>query len=417
MSKLSRKPKYLRTSKTRSNGVRVDRTGGKYGAGVIYGASLTTSGEALGHGEWLDDEFVQSVAQATGESKTGLKVRFTHPGLSADGLGTFMGRAFAGRLSGNQALADIHFAKSSHSTPDGDLADYVMTLAEEDPEAFAMSIVFASDVGAEDRFHADNEDENGEFKSPDPNNAHNLPHVRLASLRAVDFVDEPAANPGGLFHRGHEIADEADKLCAYALGLSSDKPSITMFDADPDRIASFAKRFLDNRGLTIKEKSQMAKETEGTPEAVTQEQLKAFGETLVATIEERIQKAVVGTNLSGDESEKTELSQQKIRDDERTRCKELHALASNAGLDAAKADEWIDKNLSVLEAKAVVADLAIAGNKLSADTGEEENDPYKKFRQEFHRDREELSRFGATDEDAYVRTRCRDEGLPLPPAK
>src|SRR5690606_29112927 len=137
-----KKPKYLRTGKSRSQGIRVDRKGGKFGAGVIYGASLTTAGEALGHGEWLDQEFVESVAMLAGEKTSGLKVRFTHPSLSADGLGTFMGRAFQGRTQGNQALSDIHFSKSSHNTPDGDLADYVMTLAEEDPEAFAMSIVF-----------------------------------------------------------------------------------------------------------------------------------------------------------------------------------------------------------------------------------------------------------------------------------
>src|SRR5690606_20526865 len=230
--------------------------------------------------------------------------RFTHPGLSADGLGTFMGRAFAGRLSGDQALADIHFAKSAHNTPDGDLAEYVMNLAEEDPEAFAMSIVFMSDVGAEDKFISQHEDENGEFKSPDPNNARNLPHVRLADLRAADFVDEPAANPNGLFHRGHEIADEADKLCAYAFGLTSEKPAVTMFDADPDRIASFAKRFLDNHGLTLQEKSKMAKENDGAPEAVTQDTLTAFGESLLAKVDEKF--ATLGKQA---ETEQDELSQ------------------------------------------------------------------------------------------------------------
>ncbi len=238
----------------------VEREGGDYGAGIIRGLAVVTRGEALGHGMWLDSDFVKSVAKAANEAKMGIKARFTHPGLSSDGMGRFLGRIKNARTDGDVTRGDLHFAKSAHETPDGNLAEYVMSLAEEDPEAFGTSIVFDSDVGAELAFAGENSDESGTFKSPDANNVNHLRHARLAKLYADDIVDEPAANPDGLFHRGDEIAKEADDLLSYALGLTEHKPELCLFDVNPDRVAGFVTRFMAQHGLEIKEK-QMAENT------------------------------------------------------------------------------------------------------------------------------------------------------------
>jgi hypothetical protein len=230
----------------------VDRTGGKFGAGLIRGVSLVTVGEALGHGLWLDAEFVQTVhLAALAQQDIGLKSRFTHPDMSGDGLSHFLGRFRDAQLSadGRQVLADLHFAKSAHDTPDGDLAAYLMTRAEEDPASFGMSIVFDRDIGEEDRFAALHEDEDGRFLSPDEANQDHLTHARLAKLWTADAVDDPAANPDGLFHRPLTLAIEA--TAAYALGLTAERPASTALDVDPDRLRDFASRFLANRGLRL----------------------------------------------------------------------------------------------------------------------------------------------------------------------
>lgn len=268
MGRLSRPVRHLRAAPARGIASKdlpaVERDGGDYGAGLIRGVAVCTRGEALGHGMWLDAEFVKSVALAINANKAGVKARFTHPGLSSDGMGKFLGRLKNGWLDGDVARGDLHLSETAHNTPDGDLAEYVMSLAEEDPSAFGTSIVFDHDFGAEDRFEADNTDKDGSFASPDPDNVQGYPHARLSRLWADDVVDEPAANPDGLFHRGDEIAAEADGLLSYALGLSDQTPQLSQLDVDPGRVAGFVARFLDQHGLEVVRKMEVSRMSDTT---------------------------------------------------------------------------------------------------------------------------------------------------------
>lgn len=249
--------KGIKTSKAKA----IDRAGGDYEGGLIRGFAVVTRGEALGHGMWIDAAFLKQTADAINAESEGQKSRFTHPGLSSDGLGKFLGRTKNATVNGDVVHADQHFATSAHKTPDGDLAGYVMDRAEEDPASFGASISFLRDADAEDEFiiaqgGAIEYDRFGDrivsgFTSPDQFNTNNLPHARLKELWAVDVVDDPAANPNGLFHRGQEIATEAESLAAYTLGLSSNRPDAVHLGIDPDRASQFIARFLDRHGLEI----------------------------------------------------------------------------------------------------------------------------------------------------------------------
>ncbi|PQO39351.1 hypothetical protein C5Y96_05715 [Blastopirellula marina] len=255
----------------------VDREGGHYGAGIIRGFAVVTRGEALGHGYWLDQDFVEQTQKAMQALASGTKSRFTHPGLSSDGLGKLLGRAFDSYTDGDIVRADLHFQESAHDTPGGNLAKYVMDMAEEDPEAFGTSIVYMPDWGAEEKFNAMHKDEEGTFKSPDPDNLKNLPHARLGRLYAVDVVDEPAANPAGMFSADPIHAD-LEALAMYAFGLSEDEPELGKLSADPDRVRGFITRFFANHELELSmpktntKRSQTTEETKpketetGTPE-------------------------------------------------------------------------------------------------------------------------------------------------------
>jgi len=188
----------------------IDRTGGEFGAGFIPGFAVITRGEALGHGLWIDQDFLKETAaaiNATGDA--GTKCRFTHPDMSGDGLGSLLGRVDNARVEGDRVLADLHLLASAHQTPDGDLAGYTLDLAEEAPDAFGASISFSRDGDAEVAFnekHSRTETWNEPdgtrrsrkmFQSPDKLNTTNLRHARLKALHATDIVDEPAANPHG----------------------------------------------------------------------------------------------------------------------------------------------------------------------------------------------------------------------------
>lgn len=257
---------FLRSAPARglkSGKASVEREGGDNGAGIVRGAAVITRGEALGHGMWIDAVMLRDVHEAINAAgQRGIKARFTHPGLSSDGLGSFLGRFKNAELDGDIVRADLHLAESAHDTPDGDLASYVMNLAEEDPEAFGASIVFKHDGNAEEDFETANQqpveekDYKGQpvtrmrFRSPDPKNTEHLPHARLKQLRAIDAVDSPAANPSGLFH-ATDVAHEAESLLSYALGLSAEKPQLSRFEVDPDRTRAFVARFFSEQGLSL----------------------------------------------------------------------------------------------------------------------------------------------------------------------
>ena len=125
-----------------------------------------------------------------------------------------------------------------------------MDMAEKEPDMFGTSIVFRRDIGAEEEHRVGNTDKRGHFKSPDRNNSENMLHARLAELRADDVVDEPAANPEGMFHRGSFVTD-ANALLDYAFGLKDTVPELASLDIDPDRMVAFLERYLARNGMRI----------------------------------------------------------------------------------------------------------------------------------------------------------------------
>ena len=120
---------------------RVDPDGGEKNAGIIFGASVIHAGEALGHYAWIDGVALDQVVELGNAMENGAKVRFTHPSMSGDGLGSYLGRAKNFKRDGDQVFADIHLSESAKNSPDGDLSSYVLELADDDPESFGMSIV------------------------------------------------------------------------------------------------------------------------------------------------------------------------------------------------------------------------------------------------------------------------------------
>ena len=117
--------------------------------GMMSGVYICTEGEALGHGVNLDSEFIANVIKMGNEKKQGLKVRFGHPNMSSTALGTFLGRAKnfkAGKMpdGSSVAIADVFLSNSAKEAPQGNLYDYVLSLADEDAKAFGMSIVFSN---------------------------------------------------------------------------------------------------------------------------------------------------------------------------------------------------------------------------------------------------------------------------------
>jgi hypothetical protein len=191
----------LRAAPSRGISGNVDRENG-----IIYGLSVVTAGEARGHCVHLDTEFVENTVKLGNKAGKGIKSRFGHPNMSSSAVGTLLGSVKNFRVSddGNKALADLHLSETAKSTPNGDLFHYVLDLAENDPDKFGTSIVFERG-----KVYRRKQDGKKVYRyverdgRPVFNEAYNdapaPDYIEIARLRADDIVDEPAANPSGIF--------------------------------------------------------------------------------------------------------------------------------------------------------------------------------------------------------------------------
>src|SRR4051812_26748106 len=101
---------------------------------IIHGYVLAQEGpfKSEGRGEF-DKQSIADIVRLAADHSNGLKSRFTHPSLSEDGLGKFLGRTKNIRVDGTKARGDLHLDPTSFNTPSGNLGGYVMDLAKSDP--------------------------------------------------------------------------------------------------------------------------------------------------------------------------------------------------------------------------------------------------------------------------------------------
>lgn len=210
-------PHWLRASVV-SRPMGVDRN-----AKMIRGMVLAQSGLFRDPRGQFDDAGIQKIVELTNAKPKGLRSHFTHATLSSDGLGKFLGRvrnatrgtAVDSRTGKTVAAArgDLVFDESAFRTPSGDLATYIMDLAESDPEALSSSLV----IEPREHFLTDAKgrvltDDDGE---PLP------PIWEPLALHGSDIVSEGAAVdgllsagidvdglPDAVVHRGAEMLDQ-----------------------------------------------------------------------------------------------------------------------------------------------------------------------------------------------------------------
>ena len=158
--------------------------------GIIKDIILCQSGEAKGHDLFINDQFLDKVVQLGNETKPGIKARFGHPNICSTALGSYLGRYKNFRKAVNKAVADLHLDSTSKKSPNGNLYDYVLDLAESNPDMFGASIAFKAGK-AEKKLET--VDEKEIEKS----------YATILKLHACDLVDDPAATEG-LFEAFHE---------------------------------------------------------------------------------------------------------------------------------------------------------------------------------------------------------------------
>ncbi len=217
--------------KETSDWLRVDSHGQPIGVdrkrAIVHGFVIAQEGpfKSEGRGEF-DGESLRTIVKLTRSAPNGLKSRFTHPDLSSDGLGKFLGRVknprldtigvreSDGQLKVNRVevvRGDLHIDATALKTPpEGGrpLGDYVMALAESDPDALSSSLVLQVDEAWRlDRHGHPQRDADGNELPPlwRPTRLHASDVVDTGD--AVDGFLSVAGLPDAAVRRGAEILD------------------------------------------------------------------------------------------------------------------------------------------------------------------------------------------------------------------
>lgn len=240
------KPEWLRAS-IASEAIGVDRENN-----ILRGYVIAQEGPFKSDGRGEFDKAALQAIERLGNSKSGgLKSRFTHPDMSNDGLGKFLGRARDLRMdkarderTGKTVTAvrgDLHFDKTALDTPpEGGkpLGLYVMELAESDPGALSSSIVVVADQVAQ-------LDKDGKQLKDSAGN--DLPPLWIPKeLHASDIVDTGDA-VDGLLSANIDI----ERLPLSVLWKGSLLLDAVFLDQPRDvieaRLAAYVKRYLDRK--------------------------------------------------------------------------------------------------------------------------------------------------------------------------
>jgi hypothetical protein len=233
LSRLKAEPDWLRAV-VRTPPIGVDRE-----RGIIYGRVLAEKGpfKSPGRGEF-DDLSLDLITELAKEHPKGLKARFTHPALSSDGLGKFLGRDRNIRRDGDKVRGDTYLDPTALQTPpDGGgkpLGVYVMDLATSDPDALSSSLVLKT----KQEYRQD--DDGNPLRDASGNE---LPPLwRPTKLHACDVVDTGDAVHSGFLSA--DLPDDAVRHVAEALDSqfrNCDRATVE------SRGRAFLSRYLDLR--------------------------------------------------------------------------------------------------------------------------------------------------------------------------
>jgi hypothetical protein len=200
---------------------------------IICGVTVAQTGPARGHGGEIDNTFLMQLVDEGNRTPTGVKARFGHPNMCSTALGTYLGRFKNYSYSGNKVIADLHLDSTAKETPSGNLFEYVLNMAEKNPDMFGASIAFESD-----KFETAEVESEGVKKI--------INYFRLKELRATDIVDDPAAT-NGLF--------SADTLPGQATTFLDQNPELTeLIFSKPESVIEFLQSYLNNSNMKLSDK-------------------------------------------------------------------------------------------------------------------------------------------------------------------
>lgn len=177
--------------------------------------AMLQQGLVRGHDVWADELFVDQLVELGNQNEAGVKLRFGHPPLCQDAIGTEIGLAKNWRKEGDTAYADLEFIETPENAKK---IAHIFALAETAPHLVGNSIEF------ECEFRTDDEGEIEYEKVEDKK----YPKIGCKSLSGTAIVSDPAATPG-LFSAQQRLDSKL-----VSKWLSENRKSIVeLFKANP----------------------------------------------------------------------------------------------------------------------------------------------------------------------------------------
>lgn len=234
----------------RSSTLSVDRENG-----IIHGVAIITAGVTKPSGNglapfYVDGESLRQVANAINSDPHGVRARITHVELEGgDSIDRIVGTWRNARLDGDRVVADLHIGAYAAHSPNGNMREFLLGLAE-DASAFVGTSIYSRDA---------------EIVTANVETGRVL---RLSSLYSVDWVGEPAANPAGMLSAAPESnaasaaganMDLSDKQMEYlhSIGLP--------MDADAAAVEAFVAGLTDEQRVEFNALA-MPVSAEGSPD-------------------------------------------------------------------------------------------------------------------------------------------------------
>lgn len=201
-------------------------------ARIVRGYTVIQVGPLRDLREQVVDETTLAQVVSLGNAQAdGVKTRWTHPQPGKDPMGTYLGRTKRFRIDGDRVRADLHFSEAASQSPvfERDPVSYILTLAAEDPDAFAASIYYMRDRDGDDD------------------------GMRIAALEAIDLVDRGAATDGFLNYAESDERDtdmdkeemQAQIDEAKAAGIAEGQ------QAERDRLSALREAFADRPDFAL----------------------------------------------------------------------------------------------------------------------------------------------------------------------
>jgi len=211
-------------------------------SGILHKVVVAQAGKVKSYFEMIDATTLSQIESLGNAREKGVKARFGHPNMCSSSFGTYIGRFRNFKAEEGSVHADLHLDEICKDSPSGNLYDYIIKMAKNNPDMFGASIAFVPG-------------------KPEATDAE-FPSTRIEELLATDLVDDPAAT-NSLF--------AVDAFAFQATTFLNANPGIaSLIASKPESIIEFMLKYYSNNDIMKKEMFQRLRNLFNTQEVTSE---------------------------------------------------------------------------------------------------------------------------------------------------